>query len=93
MKISKEDIMHIAELSKLYIRDDEAKDLCMEDIISFADKLAELDTSDIDPTNHVLDVSNIFREDIPHKSTDRDVILSNAPQKGRGSFVVPKVVE
>ncbi len=93
MKVTKQDIKHIAELSRLYISDEEADKLCMEDIIAFADKLKELDTSDINPTNHVLNVSNVLRDDIVKESTDRDVLLSNAPQKARGCFAVPKVVE
>ena len=93
MKVTKQDIMHIAELSRLYISDSEADNLHMEDIIAFADKLKELDTENINPTNHVLNVSNVLREDVVCESTDRDTILNNAPQKGRGCFVVPKVVE
>lgn len=93
MEITKKDIMHIADLSRLYVSDAEADNLHMEDIIAFADKLKELDTSGINPTNHVLNVSNVLREDEVRESTDRDVILKNAPQKGRGCFVVPKVVE
>ncbi len=93
MKVTKQDILHIADLARLYVTEDEINNLHMEDIIAFADKLKELDTESIDPTNHVLDVVNVLREDVPKENFDRDVILKNAPQKGRGCFIVPKVVE
>ncbi len=93
MKVTKQDILHIADLARLYVTEDEINNLHMEDIIAFADKLKELDTESIEPTNHVLDVVNVLREDVPRESFDRDVILKNAPQKGRGCFIVPKVVE
>ena len=57
--------MHIADLARLYVTEDEINNLHMEDIIAFADKLKELDTESIDPTNHVLDVVNVLREDVP----------------------------
>ena len=93
MKVTKQEIMHIAELSRLYISPEEADSLHMEDIIEFAESLKNVDTQNIDPTNHVLAVTNVLREDIVGESTDRDVLLENAPQKGRGCFIVPKVVE
>ena len=93
MKVTTEQIKHVAELARLKLTDDEVKSLGMEAIIEFADKLSELDAEQIAPTNHISDIYNVFREDVEVASYDRDDILRNAPAKARGCVLVPKVVE
>lgn len=93
MKVTTEQIKHVAELARLKLTDEEVKSLGMEAIIEFADKLSELDAEQIAPTNHVSDIYNVFREDVEVPSYDRDDILKNAPAKARGCVLVPKVVE
>lgn len=93
MKISKEEVLHVAFLSRLTLSDDEIENLGMEGIIDFANTLDELNTEEVSPTNHILDIKNVFREDKIEKSFDRDVILKNAPKKQRGCVVVPQTVE
>lgn len=93
MKVTTEQIKHVAELARLKLTDEEVKSLGMEAIIEFADKLSELDAQQIAPTNHVSDIYNVFREDVEVPSYDRDDILKNAPAKARGCVLVPKVVE
>lgn len=93
MKVTAEQIKHVASLARLKLTDDEVKSLNMEAVIEFADKLSELDTLDTAPTNHISDIYNVFREDEVVESFDRDDILKNAPQKARGCVLVPKVVE
>ncbi|MBE7038820.1 MAG: Asp-tRNA(Asn)/Glu-tRNA(Gln) amidotransferase subunit GatC [Ruminococcaceae bacterium] len=93
MKITKEEILHLANLSRLTLTDEEIENLNMEGIIEFANELGKLDINDVAPTNHILDINNAFREDVIKKSYDRDDILKNAPQKQRGCFLVPQIVE
>lgn len=95
MKITKDDVMYVANLARLNVSDEEADKLTteMESIIAFADMLGEVDTEGIEPTNHAMKVSNVFREDIVTESYDRDELLANAPDKQAGCFCVPKVVE
>lgn len=93
MKVTAEQIKHVASLARLKLTDEEVKSLNMEAVIEFADKLSELDTLDTAPTNHISDIYNVFREDEVVESFDRDDILKNAPQKARGCVLVPKVVE
>ena len=93
MKVTTEQIKHVAELARLKLTDEEVKSLNMEAVIEFADKLSELDAQKIAPTNHVSDIYNVFREDVEVTSYDRDDILKNAPAKARGCVLVPKVVE
>ncbi len=93
MKVTTEQIKHVAELARLKLTDEEVKSLNMEAVIEFADKLSELDAEQIAPTNHVSDIYNVFREDVEVPSYSRDDILKNAPAKARGCVLVPKVVE
>lgn len=95
MKITKKTIEHVANLARLNLTEQEKEKLTldMENIISYVDKLNELDTSNVSPTAHVIPIKNVFREDIANKSFDRDIILSNAPSTENGCFKVPKVME
>lgn len=95
MKITKETIEHVANLARLNLTDKEKEKLTSEmaNIISYVDKLNELDTSNVPPTSHVKPISNVFREDAVKKSYDREKILANAPSQENGCFKVPKVVE
>ena len=95
MKISKEEVLHVALLARLKLSDGEAEALTkdMENIIGFANKLSELDTEGVVPTAHAIPMSNAFREDVVKPSYDRDAMLANAPSADEGGYTVPKVVE
>lgn len=95
MGVSRDDIIHIAKLSRLEFTDEElekyTKDL--DNIVNFANTLTEIDVTGVKPTNHILDIKNVFRKDEVKPSYDRDLILKNAPTKAGGCVSVPKVVE
>lgn len=95
MKITRETIEHVANLARLNLTELEKEKLTTEmaSIISYVDKLNELDTSGILPTAHVIPIKNVFREDKVEKSYDREKILANAPSHEDGCFKVPKVME
>lgn len=95
MKITQEIIEHIADLARLNLTDSEKEKLTFEmaNIVSYVDKLNELDTSDVLPTSHVKPVHNVFREDKVQESYDREKILANSPSVDEGCFKVPRVVE
>lgn len=95
MKITRETIEHVANLARLNLTEQEKEKLTIEmaNIISYVDKLNELDTSGISPTAHVIPIKNVFREDKVEKSYDRDKMLANAPSHEDGCFKVPKIVE
>ena len=84
MSVSKEDVKHIANLARLEIS---------ENIVDYATTLSNIDVSGVDPTNHILDIKNVFRKDEVKDSYDREEILKNAPDKQAGCISVPKVVE
>ncbi len=93
MKVTTEQLKHIASLARLKLTDEELESLGLEAVIEFANKLSELDTQQALPTNHISDIYNVFREDEVKPSFERDDILKNAPAKARGCVLVPKVVE
>ncbi len=95
VKITKEQVEHVAKLARLNLTEAEKERLTgeMENIIAFADKLNELDTSGIEPTAHVIPMQNVFREDVVKPSFDREKILANAPSQEDGCYKVPKIVD
>lgn len=95
MKVTKETIEHVANLARLNLTEHEKEKLTTEmaSIISYVEKLNELDTTDIQPTQHVLQIRNVFREDKVTPSYPVEKILENSPSAEDGCFKVPKVVE
>ncbi|MBE7028052.1 MAG: Asp-tRNA(Asn)/Glu-tRNA(Gln) amidotransferase subunit GatC [Ruminococcaceae bacterium] len=95
MKITREEVLHVAKLAKLNLSAEETDALCsdMESIIEFANTLSELDTEGVMPTAHARYMVNAFREDVVKESYKEEDILKNAPLAEDGGFAVPKVVE
>ncbi len=89
------EIDHVALLSRLELTDGE-KELFSEQvgsIIGYIDKLNELDTTDVEPTAHVLSIKNVFREDTVRASLPRNKVLQNSPEKDDVFYRVPKIIE
>lgn len=95
MKITDELVDYIAELSRLELEPEERHLIAQEldIIIGYMDSMGELDTSDIEAMSHVLQIKNVFRKDEVKPSTDRELLLKEAPERDDESFVVPKTVE
>jgi len=95
MKITQQKVEYVAKLARLSLTDEQKERLTgeMGNIISFADKLSELDTSGVEASAHAIAVENVFREDEIKPSYNRDEILANAPSQQSGCFSVPKIVE
>ncbi|NCC86786.1 MAG: Asp-tRNA(Asn)/Glu-tRNA(Gln) amidotransferase subunit GatC [Clostridia bacterium] len=95
MQIGSELVSYLEALGKIELSDTERvkceKDL--QDILSYIDKLNELDTSNVEPLSHSFPVTNVFHEDEIKTSADRELLLSNAPHQKDGCFKVPKTVE
>jgi aspartyl-tRNA(Asn)/glutamyl-tRNA(Gln) amidotransferase subunit C len=90
-RISTEQVKHVANLARLAITDDEADKFMkqLDAIMTFAEQLNELDTENVDPTFHVLDMKNVLREDIPQKGLPLDEVLKNVPEHQDGQVKVP----
>jgi aspartyl-tRNA(Asn)/glutamyl-tRNA(Gln) amidotransferase subunit C len=95
VKITKEQIQHIAVLSRLNLSEEE-KDLFgsqLSSILDYMDQLNELDTRETEPTSHVLSLSNVMRDDIPASSLPREEAFKNAPSRSENFYRVPKIIE
>ena len=94
-KITDETIDYVALLAKLELSAEEKerakKD--MSDMLSYIDKLNELDTMGIEPMSHVFPVQNVFREDVVTGKDEHSAMLANAPAAKEGMFKVPRTVE
>ena len=62
-------------------------------IVGFVEQLGELDTANVEPLAHGVEVHNVFREDVRGPSLPREDALANAPQRNAESFLVPAVLE
>ena len=91
MAIDREQLLHVAHLARLELRDEELERLGsqLNDIIAAVSKVAELDLSDVPPTSHPLDVVNVWADDEPRPSLPVDDALRNAPEREGSYFKVP----
>ncbi|MFN2272007.1 MAG: Asp-tRNA(Asn)/Glu-tRNA(Gln) amidotransferase subunit GatC [Anaerolineae bacterium] len=95
MKLSLEQVEHIAQLARLTLSDEE-KALYqgqLSAILEYFEKLEGLDTEAISPTATVLPLRSVMREDEPKPSSPREDILANAPAAEDGCFEVPAVLD
>lgn len=95
MRITKEQVEHVAKLARLAITEQEKEKYSQQlsSILTYIEKLNELDTSRVEPTFHVLPLKNVFREDVVRPSCPREEILKNAPERTEEFFRVPKIIE
>lgn len=95
MSIQVKDVEHVAKLARLNLTDHEREMFTeqLNAILQYAEKLNELDTDDVEPTTHVLHLSNVMREDEVHESLTQEQVFRNAPEEEDGQFKVPAVLE
>ncbi|GAA0430091.1 Asp-tRNA(Asn)/Glu-tRNA(Gln) amidotransferase subunit GatC [Lentibacillus halophilus] len=93
--ISKDQVKHVADLARLAVTEDEADKFAkqLSSIIDYAEQLNELDTENVEPTTHVLDLKNVMRDDEPKEWISKEDALHNAPDKQDGYFRVPSILE
>jgi aspartyl-tRNA(Asn)/glutamyl-tRNA(Gln) amidotransferase subunit C len=89
--IEREQVLHVAKLSRLRLTDDEVGRLQDElsSILDHVDRLGEIDIDGVEPTSHVVPLENVLRDDVPTPSLDREVALDPAPDPHDGAFRVP----
>ena len=94
MKITVEEVEHVARLARLEVSTEEKQNLTeqLNEILLYMEKLNELDTTGVVPTSHVVDLHNVFREDMVEESMDRTETLKNAPEDNDAEFVVPRII-
>ncbi|MBT2688863.1 Asp-tRNA(Asn)/Glu-tRNA(Gln) amidotransferase subunit GatC [Bacillus sp. ISL-47] len=94
-RISTDQVKHVAHLARLAITEEEAATFTeqLDRMISFAELLNELDTDNVEPTSHVLDMKNVMREDKAEKGLPQEEVLKNAPEHQDGYIKVPSIME
>jgi len=94
MKLSREEVEHIAELARLALSDEELAlyQEQLSDILEHFDRLQELNTEAIEPTATVLPLRSVMRPDETSPAFPREDILANAPLAEDGCFGVPAVL-
>jgi aspartyl-tRNA(Asn)/glutamyl-tRNA(Gln) amidotransferase subunit C len=91
MAIDREQLLHVAHLARLELRDDELERLegQLNDILDAVSKVSELDLADVPPTSHPHAVVNVWGEDEPRPCLSAGDALANAPEREGDFFKVP----
>jgi aspartyl-tRNA(Asn)/glutamyl-tRNA(Gln) amidotransferase subunit C len=94
MALTPDTVRQVAHLARLALSDAEVELFTrqLNDILSYVEKLNELDTRDVPPMAHVLELNNAFRADEVTASLPLDEALANAPDQQRHSFAAPKII-
>ncbi len=94
MEVSKEEILHIANLARLNLTDEEIPEYIknLQDILNFANIVNEAPIDGLDTAISAIDNYNVFRKDEVKVFKDNDALLQNAPEKEDNMFKIPKVI-
>ena len=95
MALSKRDVEHVALLARLEVSDDEIADYTakLSRIIDLVARLGEVDTTDVTPMAHPLDMPQRMRADVVTETDQRELYQRNAALVERGLYRVPRVIE
>ena len=94
MSLSEKDVQYVAKLARLEVTDQEVAKYTqqLDNILEYVQQLNKLDTTNVEPLAHVLDLKNVTREDKPAPSLTQQEVLSNGPEVQSGHFRVPKIM-
>ncbi|GGA47137.1 MULTISPECIES: Asp-tRNA(Asn)/Glu-tRNA(Gln) amidotransferase subunit GatC [Psychrobacillus] len=94
-ELTKEEVKHVAHLARLAITEEEAEKFALQlgAITEFAEQLKELDTTNVEPTTHVLPLVNVLREDVATKGLDRETMMLNVKEQEAGQVKVPAIMD
>ena len=94
MKVSKEEILHIADLAHLNLEEDKVEQylLNLQDILNFADVVNKQNVEGLDVTIGKNENSNVFRKDEEKDFKNKEGLMANAPEQAQNMFKIPKVL-
>ncbi|MEQ9307888.1 MAG: Asp-tRNA(Asn)/Glu-tRNA(Gln) amidotransferase subunit GatC [Balneolaceae bacterium] len=95
MSVSEKEVRYVANLARLQLSEEDVKNLAgdMNKILGYMDLLNELDTSNVKPLEHVIEMNSRLRTDVAKPTISHDDALKNAPDADSDYFRVPKVIE
>jgi len=94
LKISRKEVEHVADLARLNLTEQEIELFTdqFNSILEYFAKLQEIDTANVEPTAHAVQLYNVLREDQVTGSMESEKVFANAPWAEEGYFRVPKIV-
>ncbi len=94
MSITREEVEKVALLGRLLLTEAELATMTDElaQIVGYVDLLAQVDTDDVEPMAHAIEVTNVFKDDRAQPSLPRDEALANAPHRSEAGYLVPAVL-
>ena len=89
--IDRDQVLHVARLARIELSEEEIARMPPElsKILEHVETMNEIDLEGVEPTSHVVDLTNVLREDVPRPSLDREVALEQAPDATESGFRVP----
>jgi aspartyl-tRNA(Asn)/glutamyl-tRNA(Gln) amidotransferase subunit C len=93
--ISPEHVEHVAQLARLALQPEEKQRFTaqLNAILTYMEQLNAVPTEGVEPTAHVLDLVNVFRDDMVRQTLSAAAALANAPEAAQQYFVVPRIIE
>jgi aspartyl-tRNA(Asn)/glutamyl-tRNA(Gln) amidotransferase subunit C len=94
MAITRAEVEKVSLLARLLLSDEELDRMTsqMGAILGYVDLLSEVDTEQVEPMAHAIEVANVFRDDAARPSLDREAALANAPHRDQECYLVPAVL-
>lgn len=95
MKVSREEILHIANLANLNLEENEIDNYMenLEEILNFAEVVNDAPVNELNITIAANEAKNVFRKDEIKIFEDNDSLLQNAPEQEQHMFKIPKVID
>ena len=95
MAINRDIVKYTANLARIELSEKELEHFTgqLDRILAYVDKLNTLDTAGLEPTSHVLEMKNVYRDDIVKPSLTAPEAIKNAPSKENNLFKVPKIID
>ncbi|ADI73929.1 glutamyl-tRNA(Gln) amidotransferase, C subunit [Methanohalobium evestigatum Z-7303] len=92
--ITKEDVEHVGWLARIEIDEKDADEYAsqLNDVLNHFEQLDEVDTENVPPTYHVIDLVNVFREDVARESLTQDKALENTSSSKEGYFKSYRII-
>lgn len=94
MSLSREDVEKVSLLARLQLTDDELDVMTgqLANVVEYFEQLNELDTENIEPMAHAVEIVNVLAADEVRESFDRDDVLANSPKRDDECYRVPAVL-
>ncbi len=95
MAVTIKEVEKVAKLARLTFTESEKEKMIseMNQMLTYFEKIAELDTDNVPATSHIASTKNVMREDVISPSYDRELLFKSAPDTEKGYFRVPRVIK